>query len=97
MPTAEDVERPKCECHGEPMTRNGHNSPAGPQKWCCAIVRRERSRDDYWKRGRKENLAAVYRERVERGVCGRCEGPLLTESVCWDCLNAMEERHALGL
>lgn len=90
-------DRPLCPCHGEPMTGNGRNYPGGPQRFTCAIGRRQRSRDDYWIRGRKEKLREKYLDRKARGVCARCEGPLLTESVCWDCLNEMEERHALGL
>lgn len=96
MPTAEDVERPTCECHGEPMTRNGHR-PDGKQRWLCPDERRRRSHDDYWLKGGKERLAALYRDRAERGVCRRCEGPLLTDALCWNCLNEMEARDAIRL
>lgn len=89
------MDRPLCPCHGEPMTRNGRNRPEGPQKWTCSVTRRERSRDDYWKRGGRGQKAAMYQDRLRREVCGRCGRPRLTESVCWDCLNVMEERHAV--
>jgi predicted amidophosphoribosyltransferase len=33
-----------------------------------------------------------YRKRKDAGLCGRCgKNPPLTEAVCWDCLNEMEE------
>jgi hypothetical protein len=46
---AEDVARPLCKCHGEPMVKNGiyrsfHGKPVTPyQDWRCAIERRERA------------------------------------------------------
>lgn len=90
------TDRPKCPCHGEPMTKNGHN-PGGPQRWVCSHFRRQRSRDDYWKRGQRQILLAQYQARKEEGVCVRCRGPLTTSALCWDCLNEQEERHALRL
>lgn len=92
MPTAEDVERPNCECHGEPMVRNGNWR--GVQRWTCAGARRQRSRDDYYLRGGRGRAAALYRERQNAGVCVRCARPRLTESLCWDCLDEMESRYA---
>ena len=90
---AED--RPLCRCHGEPMTRNARQA-SGRQKWTCAILRRQRSRDDYWLRGRREKLLAQYRERRAAGVCVRCGGRPIG-AVCWDCLNDMETRDALRI
>ncbi len=102
MPTAEDVERPNCECHGEPMARNG-------RYWRCAVVNRARFRrryanDPVFAERERARVMAHYRERgrgqrhaIEasrkaRGVCVKCEQPLLSEALCWDCLNRMEER-----
>lgn len=31
-----------------------------------------------------------YARRKDAGVCAHCEGPLLTEALCWDCLNRLE-------
>ena len=88
--------RPTCACHGEPMTRNGHNRAGGRQRWICTVERRQRSHDDYWKRGRREKLLAQYAERKANGVCVRCGGtPIGT--VCWDCLNDMEARYAFSV
>ena len=78
------------------MTKNGHN-PKGPQRWTCAYYRRERSKHDYWERGGRQRLLAQYVDRKDRGVCVRCTQPSLSSTLCWDCLNEMEERHAISL
>lgn len=89
------MDRPLCKCHGEPMYRNSF-LPSGKQKWCC-----KRKRDATGKRhhenGGREKRLARYRDRVERGVCVKCEGPLTSSVLCWDCLNEQEARYALRL
>jgi hypothetical protein len=93
---AEDIVRPVCECHGETMTRNSRR-PDGSPRWVCAIERRLRSREDYWKRGQRERKLTRYQERKQQGVCAMCGGPLLTDALCWGCLNDREARYALSL
>jgi hypothetical protein len=93
---AEDIVRPVCKCHGEPMTRNSYH-PDGSQKWCCASKRRQRSRDDYWERGQRERKLTRYQERKREGVCANCAGALLSDALCWKCLNDREARYALSL
>ena len=78
------------------MTRNGHN-PGGPQRWVCSLYRRERSKQDYWDRGVRQRLLEQYAKRKSEGVCVRCAAPRLSDALCWDCLNEMEERHAISL
>jgi len=39
---AED--RPLCECHSEPMLRNGRYSWKDEQDWRCGVERREKAR-----------------------------------------------------
>lgn len=92
---AEDT-RPLCKCHGEPMVRNSFQ-PNGNQKWGCGRKRRLYGRRRYWERGEKAKRAALYQDRKRRQVCTRCEGPLTTEALCWDCLNELEERHAVRI
>ena len=89
---AEDTTRPLCPCHSEPMSRSGWQR--GKLRYVCATWRRERSRDDYWKRGGREAKAGLYAERKANGECPRCGGPPI-DVVCWDCLNQMETRFAL--
>ena len=103
MPTAEDVERPTCKCHGEPMTGSVQRGD-----WRCAIRNRERYRERYrsdlaFAESERVRMAAVYRrqgrdkarkrdeDRKARGLCVKCLQPLLSEALCWDCLNRMEE------
>lgn len=111
MPTAEDVDdRPTCECHGEPMARSGIKR--GVQQWRCGVRNRERYRERYadpaFAARKRAEVTAYYRtvdkarrrkryeERRARGVCVTCSGPLLSECLCWECLNRMEERRAVG-
>ena len=93
-PAAEDVERPKCKCHGEPMVKNSRERN-GSQKWACGRNRRRHGRRVYWERGGKQHKRTQYEDRVARGVCARCEGPLTSERLCWNCLSELEERRAL--
>ena len=98
------MERPLCACHGEPMTGNG----VVPSWRCAVRNRerfrkdyrsrpefaaRERARaaENYRARGRTRRRE-VEAARKARGVCVRCEGLLLSEVLCWDCLNKMEAR-----
>lgn len=92
---AEDT-RPLCKCHGEPMVKNSRRRN-GDQKWSCVLKRRSYGRRVYWEQGGKEAKAAQYRDRKSREVCTRCEGPLTSEALCWDCLNELEERSAVRI
>jgi len=76
----------------------------GKQKWQCGV--RERARQaalyaDPVFRARKlkdmKDHSSVksrerYYARIDAGVCTRCMGPLLSDTLCWDCLNNLEER-----
>lgn len=85
----------------------------GRQKWQCAIRERARQAALYagpeFQKRKKERARVLYalswreikRERYEdrkrRGVCTKCEAPLLSDTLCWDCLNDQEARHAVSL
>lgn len=89
------TERPICQCHGEPMARNGHDR--GRQRWMCAEARRSRSREDYYERGHRERKRCLYYERKAEGLCTSCGAPSLTTALCWSCLSRLEEHYALRL
>ena len=102
---AEDT-RPLCKCHGEPMLRDGHHRGkqkwqcgiherarqarlyARPE---FAKHKRDEMLDHWHNRGGRRRALARYRERKLRGVCTKCEAPILSESLCWNCLNDREE------
>lgn len=90
---AEDT-RPLCKCHSEPMVKNAKQRD-GRQKWACGRKRRRYGTETYWNRGGRERKSAAYQDRFAREVCVRCEGPLTTRSLCWDCLSELEARRAL--
>lgn len=54
--------RPVCECHGEPMLKNG--SGTGRQAWTCAVRNRERCAADHARNGetRRERRRQRYFE-----------------------------------
>lgn len=89
---AED--RPLCKCHGEPMHSNGRAARAG---WRCPVKKRARVREHHYNGGGRERRIAEYQRRKNEGVCTRCQAPLLTSSLCWDCLNDQEARDAIRI
>ena len=92
---AEDtLVRPLCKCHGEPMLRNVYYRDR--ISWACSVNRREQVRKHHWEGGGRERRIANYQARKAKGLCTRCGAPALTASVCWDCLNYVEERYAIG-
>ncbi len=88
------ADRPLCKCHGETMMRNSYQR-SGRQKWACRRRRLASSRKRYWELGLKERMKEQYEERRAREVCVRCEGPLTSEVLCWNCLSELEERRCL--
>jgi hypothetical protein len=106
--TTEDVARPICKCHGEPMIKDGFRR--GKQAWQCRIKERARQAvlyaDPEWAEEKKAKLRAFwtperhkerYYGRKERGLCTKCGArPLLSEALCWECLNYYEFRYMLG-
>ena len=38
-----------------------------------------------------------YERRKDEGACTRCGGPLLSEALCWDCLNELEVNRGIRL
>jgi hypothetical protein len=106
---AEDIVRPLCRCHGEPMLKDGHWR--GVQKWQCRIIERARQAQLYaekgehqrakmrhhWRNGGREVAQARHRDRKAQGLCVRCKGPILSESLCWDCLTKREEYVAVRI
>ena len=85
------MDKPLCKCHGEPMHVNGARTAP---EWRCAVRKREANREHHWHRGGREQRLERYAQRKRDGLCTRCGEPALTSSVCWDCLNEMEERYA---
>ena len=107
----DDLERPLCKCHGEPMVKDGHER--GRQKWQCRVVERARQARLYtdpryvtkkcahqreqWPHSEARDVKlARYQERKARGLCTKCGAPGLSETLCWDCLNYQEEYSALN-
>ena len=90
------MDRPLCKCHGETMVKNSRQ-PNGNQKWGCGRRRRQYGKDNYWKLDGKEKHRLLAEEHKAEGLCVRCgKEPLLSEALCWDCLNYMEARVALS-
>lgn len=91
---AEDIARPLCKCHGEPMVRNSYQ-PDGRQKWGCGIKRRQYGKNNYWDGPGAENRRELAASRKRAGLCVRCGVErLLGEALCWTCMNYMEARVA---
>lgn len=101
---AEDVvNHPPCRCHGVPKTKAGRcrikerarqaRLYADPE---YAERKRRRAREIH-DRGYGEVRRARAEDRKARGLCIVCEQPLLSESLCWDCLNKLEARRAFRL
>lgn len=95
---AEDT-RPNCKCHDVPMLKDGHMR--GRQKWQCGVMERARQAALYRTEGfadnKRQEMRELRNERHARGVCVRCQGPLLSDFHCWDCLNQMEETRAFRI
>jgi hypothetical protein len=85
---------PVCECGcGEPMLWHQDARMLGGGSYQCAVRGREYKRAYRLRspeKGPRERFRRRYAERKDRGVCARCEGPLLSEVYCWDCLNKKE-------
>ena len=82
----------------------------GRQKWQCGVKERARQKVLYadpvfrehklaqLRANSTERAQARYYARKEAGVCTRCaDNPILSETLCWDCLNYMEEIRAISI
>jgi len=90
------------------MAKDGHHN--GKQKWQCRMNERARQKAlsadplfvemkcrkerERYLNGGSDKHRVLYHERKARGVCTNCEAPLLSEALCWGCLNLQEEYRA---
>jgi len=56
---------PICDCHGEPMLRDGH-TPHGSQKWTCRVRNRQRDRNNWDARAAANNYRRAINLRKQR-------------------------------
>lgn len=78
------------------MLKNGHRG-GRRQGYRCPIKKRERMHVYYEVRGR-DRKREKYEESKANGMCTRCrQQPLLSEALCWDCLNDMEVNDAVRI
>lgn len=83
------------------MWKDGRHG-AGVQ-WVCAVKRRISKKR--WSTRNRERQLEMQRvagrrlrmSRKEAGVCVNCGGALLSESLCWDCLNRLEEASGIRI
>ena len=75
--------------------------PNGRDRLTCATTRRA-STKRWAERNREQQLEAqrkcrrrLYASRKEAGVCTNCGGPLLSEALCWGCLNRQEDARGI--
>lgn len=80
-------DRPLCKCHGKPMWRNPDPKMTVGFSWRCAVKA---------SKGNAERQRRLRERRRLDGQCVRCGADDPISVVCWDCLNQMEERHALS-
>jgi hypothetical protein len=82
----------------------------GRQAWQCRVKERarqavlyadpdfaEKKRAEQRARWPAERTRGRYYERKDRGVCVKCQGPLLSETLCWNCLNYFEAQSYLRM
>jgi hypothetical protein len=56
----------------------------------------ERNREKYLEMMQSSRRRRYWRRKRE-GVCTECGGALLSESLCWDCLNRLEEARVIRI